>query len=71
MNKLRWVLALALLCAGCSGDGTSREQEIEKMIATIERQIKEYKAKGRTDLGELDRLKGELEEELAHERKKG
>ncbi|MGH8603251.1 MAG: hypothetical protein ACREXR_10915 [Gammaproteobacteria bacterium] len=72
MSKVRWVVALALLCAGCSEKGaqTGREQEIQKMIATIERQIEEHKAKGRTDLSELDRLKGELEEELTRERKK-
>lgn len=73
MNKLRWVVALALLCAGCSEEGTqtAREQEIQKMIATIERQIEEYRAKGRKDLGELEKLKGDLQQELTRGRKKG
>lgn len=73
MNKLWWVVAFALLCGGCSEDGAQagREQEIQKMIATLERQIEEYKAKGRDDLGELERLKSELEEELTRVRKKG
>ncbi len=72
MNKLLWVVVFALLCAGCGGDRTptAREQEIQKMIATIERQIQEHKAEGR-DVSELDRLKGELEEELIGARKKG
>lgn len=72
MNKLRWVVALALLCAGCSEDGaqTGREQELQEMIATIERNIQEHKAKGR-DFSELDILKGGLEQELTRIRKKG
>ncbi|MGH8592584.1 MAG: hypothetical protein ACREX9_15255 [Gammaproteobacteria bacterium] len=72
MSKLRWVVVFALLCAGCSGDGTptAREQEIQKMMATIERKIQEHKAKGR-DFSELERLRGELEAELIGARKKG
>ncbi len=72
MSKLRWVVVFALLCAGCSGDGTptAREQELQKTIATIERQIQEHKAKGR-DFSELERLRGEMEEELIGARKKG
>lgn len=72
MNKLQWITALALLCAGCSdGAQTGREQEIEKMISTLEVQIEEHRAEGRDDTGELERLKGELEEELTRIRKKG
>lgn len=72
MNKLSWLVAIALLCTACSGDGTEggRAQQIQSMIDNIDRQIQEHQAKGR-DYSELERLRGELEEQLNMARKKG